>query len=379
MRHLPQSSRRRIGFTLIELLVVIAIIAILVSLLMPAVMRARETARQAQCQSNLRNIGLALTTYHDTHRSFPPGQVNVLYGGSFNSNGFRFAWPFEATTDQIGFSGGLGSIGGAPGIVVQQKPGAGLQGTSWMLAILPQIGEEKVYNLWNFQFNVWYNGTQGTELDMGTGKQYILPGQWEIPVFYCPSTRSKMDTTRFQNVYRVTSTWNGGGTDYSGCAGSGIIFNDNFKYNNVFARPTWDLLPDQLANNVYGSLLPANFHRGVFHVNSNTQIRDISDGQTHTILAGEVVRLNGELHTRVNPLLVSSDGWAWGGAATLFSCRFGINKSIHYDNPGSRHPQGANFLFCDGAVHAIGNNISLTIFQNMGNIANGVPIPNQFD
>ena len=64
----------RAGFTLVELLVVIAIIGMLVALLLPAIQAARESGRRSQCQNNLKQIGLAVQSHHDTRKQFPMGR-----------------------------------------------------------------------------------------------------------------------------------------------------------------------------------------------------------------------------------------------------------------------------------------------------------------
>jgi prepilin-type N-terminal cleavage/methylation domain-containing protein len=386
-------NRRHRGFTLIELLVVIAIIAILIALLLPAVQEAREAARRTQCLNNLKQMGLALHNYHDVNKTFPIGQAAVLYLDTFNTNGFQHTDPTEGSVL------GVSSINGIGGGAWQ-----GLHGESWMLAILPFIEQSTLYAQWNFQYNVRYNGEpQQLAAQPGQGAVgnfiTVQPAQTDIPAFYCPTRRSNMNLAKYTHVRRVdffqpgTVPWSRGGNDYGGCIGSGIGW---YVYQipmptltgSIPDIGTFELTAPQIAAqqllNPNETYAPTGTALGVFSVNRCVGLRDVTDGSSNVIMIGEVQRLNG-LDLNFNGTVtdpgevqtISSDGWAWGGAATLFSTLNPPNRALTFDTPGSDHTGGAfQVTLCDGSCRPISQNIDLATFNNLGNMSSGRPIMN---
>lgn len=381
-------SRRTVrrGFTLIELLVVISIIAILIAILLPAVQQAREAARRSQCQNHLKQMGVALHNYHTAHGVFPPGTINsqFLIGGTAN---LQTNDPAEALTSTLGLAV------------------SNLHGDSWMLHILPFMDYKDVYETWfecegtvlDHHF-IPPNAAIECPLTLASGPAALT----DIPAFYCPSRRNTMDPLKFNNTYRVDPAAVKGGNDYGGCAGSGIIIDDGAEtptgLNNVSVlRPVFSMTPAQAAlpANVLAGYAQHGTNMGMFFVNSSTRVTDVSDGTSNVLMVGELARFQ-----RLNVAGVatpdvrrrSSDGWAWGGAATLFTtsatpstlpptvgpprnrARGGINKEDHYTAPASEHEGLAQFCLADGSVRSLSENINDGIFANLGNISSGIPV-----
>ncbi|OWK40336.1 DUF1559 domain-containing protein [Fimbriiglobus ruber] len=336
-RRLPRYRR---AFTLIELLVVIAIIGILVGLLLPAVQKVREAAARTKCANNLKQIGLALHSYHDTNTFFPPGYAD----GNTNS---------LSTPDA--------DVG----------PGWG-----WASYLLPQLEQGNLYNQINF------NQPVGT----GVNAQVSLQS---LTVFQCPSDPYQQAVpvydSNFSNPIATVAHGN-----YVGCNGWEECF------NGAGGNPQPGDGADGLAG-VYGQ-----GGRGLFYRNSRTNIAAVTDGLSNTVFVGERSgnhspstwtgavaggRCPAWMATQppspyTPPPGPAYDNADFGEAFVLAHCNATHLPSADFpiydpDTFYSMHTgQGANFLLGDGSVRFITSSINPNTYQALATIAGGEVLSN---
>ncbi len=298
-------SQRRRGFTLIELLVVIAIIAILIALLLPAVQQAREAARRSTCKNNLKQIGLAMHNYHDTHKSFPPGMINSV---TSSATGIGTGW-------------------------------------AWGTFILPYIDQAPLYNKLNPSgiMNVNDSTTLG----------YL---RTPLPVYNCPSDPG--ESMEQNSLARVVMTIGGtassataiGKSNYIGSAGAGQNLDGN---NGLGAREgvLFNLSSIQFRDITDGTT-------NVFMVYERDTMKHSSNAATvETHIGGNWAGVSA-------PQLTNANYDAYAVLGSIRGTYGEINGSatrVDRRDPASMHEGGMHVLLCDGATRFVSENISLDL------------------
>lgn len=319
---MSRMSRR--GFTLIELLVVIAIIAVLIALLLPAVQQAREAARRTTCRNNLKQLGLALHNYHDTHTVFPPG---VCLANT-------------AAADQQ-------------------------RGYGWGVYVLPFIDQSTIYQRVAFTFPADFSQLQA-----------------ELAAYKCPSDPNNLGQATWDTTTYSTSGNNANGqpcgspsdTAADWGASGGCRSNPSTSGTGFAARANY-IANSGSSNLAAGTAATSAIGNGVFWANSNVRIRDVIDGMSVTFLAGE--RPNGQGSTAWAGTYFDQAGSPGGFGAGAGSPAAQLNGGRHVlgstnSRPnqnragfGSAHTGGCHMLLGDGAVRFINDNIDNTTWQRL--------------
>ena len=321
------STRRRParGFTLVELLVVIAIIGILVALLLPAIQAARESARRAQCTSNLKNVGLALLNYHDTKKEFPPA-IRYPTGTNYHPlDDARLFW-------------------------------------NWAIDILPYLEEKAVADSLQISTLKRLYDPAGGAADLNFDERGV-----ELGVMLCPSDIGR-------------------GNLFQGSGGNWA--RGNYGYNAFEFWPNGTVWKAFFTDPVLKEVYNFNMGMGGFDNGEFRQVLDISkitDGTTKTIMLAELRvgvsqrdrrgvwalgMCGSNFHCRhagypINDcggynddIYKSADIIADSGINVLNADCMGIDSNVDASGQStvrSRHPGGANVAMADGSVRFLGD------------------------
>ena len=314
---MPVLAARRAAFTLVELLVVIAIIGILVSMLLPAVQSVREAARRSACSNNLRQTSLGLALFESSNSEFPPGRL-----GCSSTTGGAQPWPSDPCAS----------------LTIPNR----LCGSSGFVLILPFIEQSSLQDaldfssggLWVDDINnrAWFDSASPEK------RQALLQ---RPDVFVCPSALAEP----ISDVYEaVTDSATGSYAFSNGSLGPDSNI-DLVKYDND----------------------------GAFVYARRRSIKDITQGLSNTYFAGEVINAD---------IWESSNVWTYGrvDADSLRSTRNplntpsgdGIVRNQRNAAFGSRHPSGGNFVFGDGHLQFVSDDIEMSVYRQASSIFDGL-------
>lgn len=335
---------------------VIAIIGILIALLLPAVQAARQAARRMQCSNNLKQIGLALHNYHDTHLTFPPA-------GIVRSPGGDACPPRQTIADQDSFAG-------------------------WLLLILPFIEEKALYDQFDLTLPIASRANRNRGINIRNSQ--IIYGEvgYQGPkAAQGPATVSK---------YQCPSDPRGGPgtvmTSYIGSAGGGL----DCERSDPTCVSTNPAAPNMRGADCVGNAGRLYFKNGVFFANFGARIGDVTDGTSNVYLVGETkyFRTINDIDTRDGQTYPSDlANWAVG---LDIRARGGLNSSNQtiaaaaapintepvnrFDSGffmrlfGSYHVGGCHMALVDGSVHFVSEKVDIFVHRGMGARNDGYPV-----
>ena len=334
---------RRSGFTLIELLVVIAIIGVLLGLLLPAVQAARESARRMSCSNNLKQIGLALHNFHDSHGRFPAGD------------------PWKTCPDYPDI----------PARLYRWSPHA---------MITPYMEEYNVYQALNLDVPLYGHTGDYRGPGYGVHPDNVEPVSHMVKMFLCPSDKGRKHDERF------------GATSYMSCWGSGVppwTVHSTSETDGVFyanSESCFADIRDGTSNTAMFSestlwpggdaatLTPQNM-ADVTVIFRSTTVNALSEELCSTI--------DSPVSTWRNARWV--DGWPRycgydhrlpPNSAVPDCARVSPMREL-WKAARSRHPGGVNLLLCDASVRFIGDTIHLQTWHELGS-RNGGEVLGEF-
>ncbi len=357
--------RRRAGFSLVELLVVIAIIGTLTALLLPAVQQARERARATQCINNLKQIGLALHNYESAHRTFPP---SVVRQEDDNPP------PPPPASDALRYRS---------------------HWTGYHL-LLPHMEQQSLHQKFDFN-NTWLSSM----VDSDDHAVWKLNASI-VPMLICPSAPHAVNVVGDPNAPAGSPHWMAGAVnDYSFCHGMDII--------KALPGSGEETCPGGLLH--YWNKWPAAT-RGAFGYNSRCRLQDIKDGASQTILIGEKAGSRLLFGGGASGFPQAPVEYPWAMAAVLYFAPtgdaenwvagpFAVTRDIRLpscatESPGvgipfrmnprpvvvsaltnerplysfqSHHTGGVYFLFGDGGVRFLSENVDQGTFEGLSTIA----------
>jgi prepilin-type N-terminal cleavage/methylation domain-containing protein len=311
------------GFSLVELLVVIAIIGMLTSLLLPAVQAARESARSIACGNQLRQIAIALHTYHSAQKSLPAGTCNSNPNASVPSTLHDLRTP-----------------------------------DTWFAAAMPFMEQQSLYDRFDF--------TQGS----GSAINAPLVAT-ALPGIMCPSDNATGTPVcqRRCNLFASQTASTMLGLWYAGSLGNGPLWNQC-----SFCSPGYPTSGNAWCCSGVDRGIDGK-PDGMFAV-AKTPVRFslVTDGLSKTILVGETLPRE-SMHmaaytghfpvTATNiPLnsFVPREEWPNFGHLTNYGEAGGIK---------SRHPGGAYVTFSDGAISFLSESIAFNVLLSLGSKASG--------